>query len=234
MFDLKSQTTLSDFQEYLDNFKPIIADYNGKIIVHPIENQGILESEGRPNFATEYPREYTIILYFQNRNYLDAFLEDEERIIAAESWQTFSKNLIQYVAVEQPAQPGLPKFPLISPELLRDDPPARNEGALILLNAVQFKQEPQVPENINTFFGLAGPANIAAGTFFFSTLQKTENLIGDFPFDVLFLTEWASLEAYDLVHDTPELIDASQQYRNPSLLGFTEDQGRVTVELSID
>ncbi|MBL4683376.1 MAG: hypothetical protein JKY37_02210 [Nannocystaceae bacterium] len=109
---------------------------------------------------------------------------------------------------------------------MREQPPA-----IIVLNAIGFVDDPKVPERINAFFDVAGPLLLAQETTFLATLAKQEDLVGEYAFDLLFSGELRDIEAFDIVHEAPSFLEAAQTLRNPSLRAFTEQSGRIALEL---
>lgn len=127
----------------------------------------------------------------------------------------------------EPAQPGIPQFPLPGSVPFRSQPPA-----MLFLNAIGFRADPAVPENLNRFFGVAGPMLIERETIFFATMVNVRDLVATYAFDILFWGELRDRGAFDEIHTDPAFIEAALQFRNPSLRALSEEGARVATELS--
>ena len=220
MIKLKQKT---DITTYIDRLEEIAKFHHGVLSVNPIVINGQIETEVTPEYTTAFNYDYILIIRFENRknakNYskdtrtLDNFTHLSARITKQSVF--LSKNMM--------ALPGMPDFPEINNELIRPAP------SFILVNAIKMKKTPGSIMKMMKYFKRNYPAITASGTSYFSTLKVAKVLKGDFDFQMLFLTEWASMDAFQELHRSPSFKE-NVHLRNTSFTGFTEGKGVITTK----
>ncbi len=205
------------FDKYTSDTTSLMKKHGGGYIVAPIKVEKELVNDYLPDAYSEFPSEYVTIAAFDNADALNGYLSSASKHF--DSWSGKFETSTRFVAGLAPSPGGGGVGTVISQEALRGG------DAFILLNAASFVQSPDTPTNLAKY-GSAGSVVVGAGTNFFATFAKVAPVTGEFPFQILFLSEWASEEAFDSVHHNPTW-QAVAPYRNKSLTGFTEAKGVV-------
>ncbi len=227
VFSLHDAVTPEVLTAYMAATESATEDEGARWLAAPIEVGPELPNAAMPDVTVPFPGEWVLLTEFEDRDSLDAFSSLRAVSSARRDLASQLTEVTRVVMSVQPAQPGLPSFPLLGDAPLRPQPPA-----IVVLNAVGFLPNPDVVDNINAFFGVAGPLHMELETTFAATLQAEELLDGAFDFDILFSGEMRDEAAFDSLHEDAGFLDAALNLRNPSLRSFTENSGRVATELS--
>lgn len=234
LYNLNTDEETDDLQEYVSNINAVIADYNGNYVYSPIENQGNLDNESSPSVLTPFPGDYLTLIRFQNQAFLDAFLQDEEQRSIRENWQGRIDIQNRFTVIEQPGADGNPANPIVAQEDLAADPPARNDGILFSLVGISFSPDPADQVLLDSFFMSGIPLLFQAGLSFSGSFFKVADIEGSFDYAALNFALYNSSTAFFEVHNTDPFRQLANTLRNPTLTAFAENQGRVTVEISIE
>jgi hypothetical protein len=70
-----------------------------------------------------------------------------------------------------------------------------------------------------------------AGTIVLAAFEALDVVAGRFDFDMLFLTEWPSLEVFNDIHADAGFIDLARKTRNRAFNRFADDQGLILFDL---
>jgi len=117
---------------------------------------------------------------------------------------------------------GMPKFPEINNDLIRQDP------SFILVNAIKMKKSPRAIMKMMKYFKRNYPSTTENRAHYFSTLKVAKVLEGEFDFQTLFLTEWESEDAFQKAHNLDSFKE-NAHLRNSSFTRFTEGKGVINL-----
>jgi len=218
MVKLKDKNT--SIANYLEKIKSIAKTYNGTLMVNPINVYGQIETEVTPKYITAFDYDYIFILRFKNKSNAKKYAKD---IRIEENYNHFSSSVKKqtvFLSKIMTALPGMPEFPEINNSLMRPEP------AFILVNAIKMKMTPASMLRMMKYFKRNYPAITDSGTNYFSTFKVAKVLKGKFNFKMLFLTEWASVKAFNKVHSS-EYFKANVHLRNKSFKEFTEGKANI-------
>lgn len=207
--------TQDGITQYTTQTASLMKKHRGKYVVPAIKVEEELLNDYLPSVYSAFPSRYVTIAAFDNSDALGAFLSSAKQHFA--SWSNRLENTIRFSAAVMPSPNSDMIFPVIGEAQWRPEP------AFILLNASSFKKLPETPQYIGKY-GSATPVVVGQGTRFLATFAKTGDVTGNYPHDILFLSEWASDEAFKAVHDAPEWR-AVVPFRNFALASFTEAKG---------
>lgn len=205
---------------YLETLKSIAKTYNGTLMVNPITIEGQIKTDVTPTYTTAFNYDYIFIIRFDKKSDAKKYAKNSRTIKNYRDFSNLVENQTVFLSKIMMALPGMPKFPEIDNSLMRPAP------AFILVNAIKMNMTPTPVIRMMKYFKRNYPAITESGTNYFSTFKVAKVLKGGFDFKMLFLTEWASMEAFNKVHDSPNFKE-NVHLRNKSFKGFTEGKGRI-------
>ena len=211
---------------YLETLKSIAKTYNGTLMVNPITIEGQIKTDVAPTYTTDFDYDYIFIIRFDKKSDAKKYAKDSRTIKNYTDFSKLVENQTVFLSKNMMALPAIPKFPEIDNILIRSEP------AFILVNAINMKMTPTSMIRMMKYFKRNYSSITKSGTNYFSTFKVAKVLKGDFDFKMLFLTEWASMEAFNEVHDSSNFKE-NVHLRNKSFKGFTEGKGRVYFNLKL-
>lgn len=215
VISLLSPAEGTEIRTYFDAATDLMAQHGGRYVVAPIHVEKELPNAYLPDVYTEFPSDYVTIAQFATPDALSAYLAEARALFDA--WDTKLETKIRFSAGVMPAVNTDQAVPVIG----EIDP--RGPDSFVLLNASSFKPLPEVPAYIQQY-STEIETVISAGTRFFATFAKLEDITESYNFQILFLSEWASEEAFKTVHDD-QGWRMVVPFRNFALSGFTEAKG---------
>ena len=200
---------------YFDATAELMAQHQGSYVVDPIYVEKELPNDYLPDVYSAFPSEYVTIARFDTPEGLNAYLTSAKDHFA--DWDARLDTEIRFSAGVIPAPNTDQALPVIG------DLAPRGGESFVLLNASSFKPLPEVPQYINQYGTEIGTV-INAGTQFFASFGKLNDITESYDFQILFLTEWASEEAFASVHEN-QSWRMVVPFRNFALSGFSEAKG---------
>lgn len=207
-------------EEYLKGTALNASKFNGSFVTEPVHVLSQIETAVKPEYTTAFDYDRVFILKFKDRRKARAYLKDSSVSKLRTEYQSRFLKHTAFIGKTMRALPGMEDFPLISTAALRPEP------AFLLINAIDMKMYPGPVMRMMKYFKRNYPLLKENGTGFFATFKVSKVVYGDFPFGMLFLTEWESMENFQKVHDHPS-FRKNVHLRNSSFSGFTEALGRV-------
>lgn len=216
---LENPLVANEGERYVEALKKLVKQEGGELHVRPIKVVQQIETDVKPASTTAFGYDWVGILHFPNKKTANKFAlgEDYAQLIVQHS-KAFRTHT-SFLSKRMSALPGMPNFPLIQNDLLHPDP------AFLLVNAIDMKKTPGAVMRMMRYFKSNYPLLTDYGTQFFATFKVSEVVQGAFGFDMIFLTEWESMEKFHEVHEHPKFRE-NVHLRNNSFKGFTEAEGR--------
>jgi hypothetical protein len=201
-------------------FKNQLLDHRGKLCVEPIYNKGAITNPALPDYVSGLPGNYIVISQFPSQTELDLFLKADffsnERVLpdGIELSEIASAKLFK-------PMPFMPTAPVIGSIEHAKEP------GFILLNGISMQSmlNPMTPIRMGRYMS-ANMSNLKNnGVKMLEAFEITQRVKGVYDFDMLFLTEWPSMEIYKQIHDDRNFIDLAKKTRNRAFKAFSEDLG---------
>ncbi len=224
-YDVSAQPTDELIENVLDSLEPRLATHGGELAVAPIRNTGPLHTAAIPEYTTNVPGDYLIISRFPSQKALDSFLESDE-IRSDRDRSGVHIGAMVTAKVFKP-MPTMPDYPVIGTIDHRHDP------AFILLNGISMNSmvNPMTGIRMLRYMNANLPTLEEAGTIVLAAFEALDVVAGKFDFDMLFLTEWPSLEVFNDIHAEASFIDLARKTRNRAFNRFADDQGLILFDL---
>lgn len=221
MIKLKDKNT--SISNYIETFQDIAQTYNGTLMVNPISIEGQIKTEVTPGYTTDFDYDYIFILKFSSKSNAKKYATAHRTIVNYKELSLSKIKQTIFLSKTMMALPGMPKFPEIKNTLIRQEP------AFILVNAIKMKSTPGAMLRMIKYFKRNHSSITESGTNYFSTFKVSKVLKGKFDFKMLFLTEWASMDAFNALHESSHFKE-NVHLRNKSFKGFTEGKGAIILE----
>lgn len=215
---IKLKANKSNLEIYINELKSIAKKYSGELNVNPINVIGQIETEVAPKYTSPFNYDYILIIHFDKKSNALNYTKDNRTLVNYNNITDLIIKQTVFFSKNMMALPGMPKFPEIENKLIRPEP------SFILVNAIKMKSTLGAMMKMMKYFKRNHPTIAESGTHFFSTLKVVKVIKGDFDFNMLFLTEWASMDAFNELHNSIRFKE-NVHLRNSSFKRFTEGKG---------
>lgn len=217
------QAVASDnaLDRHVERLQAVVEAAGGTVVVSELESRKQLPNHAAGRLA-RMPVGRVVLAEFESRRAARRFsrgtdVDAVEARAAAEGVGTEAR----FSAKKFRPLPSMPDAPMLCASAPAPAP------AFILLDGITMKKGPVAPVRVMRYMKRNLPRLEAAQVDLLGTLAVGRVDAGSFDFDMLFMTQWPSLEVFDTFHEDTEFIADAQRYRNPAMRRFGEAQGIV-------
>lgn len=219
----RPQAVASDdaLDRHVERLQAAVEAAGGKVVVSGLDSRKQL-----PNHAVEHlapmPVGRVVLAEFESRGAARRFSRGSE--VGAVEARAAAEGVgteARFSAKKFRPLPSMPDAPILCATAPAPAP------AFILLDGITMKKGPVAPVRVMRYMKRNLPRLEGAQVDLLGTLAVRSVDAGSFDFDMLFMTQWPSLEVFDTFHSDAEFIADAQRYRNPAMRRFGEAQGVV-------
>lgn len=216
-YDVKEPKT---FHQTFASIDKRLKFHKGKFIVPPIHNQGRIANSALPKYTRRLPGNFISVARFETMNDLKAYTRSVHT--------NLKSNLVNTMVVASifKPMPFMPDFPVIG------SVPHKEEPAFILLNGITMNSmlNPLTVTRMMSYMNNNFDKLKELGVVMLASFQIDETLVGNYPYDMLFLTEWPSMKVFQTLHKNPDFIALAKRTRNKAFQQFAEDKGVIQLK----
>lgn len=204
---------------HVERFQAVVERDGGRVLV-----SGLDAVRELPNPATDsldpMPRGRILVAKFDSRRAARRFSRGDDVVrLEAEAAAQGVLTSARLTAKKFRPLPSMPDAPMLCAHAPAPAP------AFILLDGITMKRGPAAPLRVMRYMKRNLPRLEEAQVDLLGTLAVKHVDAGSFDFDMLFMTQWPSLEVFDTFHEDAGFIADAQRYRNPAMRRFGEAQG---------
>ena len=195
-----------------------ISKYNGRHLGLPFKVIKDLKNEASPAYTEDYSDKIVLISEFKNEEKLNQYLNSPSVLNAFKEIRIHTIEESLFVAKEFNPLGMMKPTPTIA---------QRESGTgqkFLMLNNIEMKSflNPLTPLRIKRYMDSNFPNLNKNNVKIFTSYEKIQNIRGNYPFEVMFLTEWQSIENFENYHLDPEFVKLAKETRNKAFVQFTE------------
>lgn len=210
-FDLRpgSQSAFDSYQSALNNQ---LSTVDGRAIGSTLRvDDSLIDNPALPSAARPFAFDRATCHEFPSRDAYDTFQPINNALVTRFGLSNAIDGRTRFLA---------DSASLLGPELpLFGDVPSRGGDSFYGLNAIAL--DPDNAAQFDSFAEVAVPLIAGSGAGFFQAFVPTEVIEGEFDFAFLNLTEWTSIETFQAVHSSDELLDIAP-FRDGATVDFLE------------
>lgn len=191
----------------------------GRFLVDPIRIDRELRSNASPAYQSTINADFILISAFDTSHELEAHLSHASQNNLPEGI-TLSASVTARLFKPMPFMPEASVIGSIK---------HRGEPAFILLNGISMNSmaNPMTGIRMMRYMWNNLPKLKARDVTLLEAFEVVERVRGEYPYDMLFLTEWPNQSVFDEFHADPTFIELAQTTRNRAFHSFSEQKGLV-------
>lgn len=201
-------------QSYETVLREMAKTYKGELLLPRLNTEEQLVYDNSPENIVPFDFTYFFILKFDSKKAAKKLLTNQKFLTG----ETYFKNHTIVLSKTMKGLPSIPEFPIIQESDVKPAP------SFVLFNPFSMKKSPFAMIRMLKYFRLVTPKVSEAGTKFYSAFRPKKVAKGSFKFDMLFLTVWESMDAFNGIHYS-DFFTEHVPLRNKSLKRLGEAKG---------
>jgi len=209
--------------EHYSNTQKLLASHSGQYLDAPIILSKALLNPAQPTYTEPSLGNVIFIAEFPNRAQLNTYLKNADVLDQINAIEKSSKQEYVFVAKEFNPMGLLPTYPAVGQFARREEP------AFIMVNDIAMKSflNPLTPYRITRYMN-KNISNLGdAEVQMMMPFKKVADIRGNYPYEVLFMTEWPSEKKFNEFHDQYDFIQLTKSTRNKAFSAFTESKAQI-------
>lgn len=192
-------------------------------LTSPIMIEKSLPNKAQPEYIQNALGKVLMIAEFPDEARLIAYIEDPAVQAHFDKAQDFSNSELIFIAKEFNPMGMMPSQPPIGTFVNRKKP------AFIMINDISMNSfiKPSTPYRIMKYMNANFPKLQVAGVKMIMPLEKVSDVRGQYPFEVLFMSEWPSERIFNEFHADKDFIKLTAETRNKAFSRFTESKANI-------
>ena len=220
---VESTVVESAITAFYSKTQALLAGNRGHYLDAPIIISKALPNPAQPAYTARAPGNVIFIAEFPDRKHLNAYLKNPEVLAQMNSMAQSSQQERVFMAKEFNPMGMLPAHPAVGQFERRAAP------AFIMVNDIAMKSflNPLTPYRITRYMNINFPNLKNAEVKMMMPFEKVTDIRGNYPYEVLFMSEWSSEEAFNEFHQQDDFIQLTKTTRNKAFSAFTESKAQI-------